>query len=96
MDSEEILVMSAGSMAEGNEPLTFYAVGHSNQSLESFLALLQRHGIQSLVDVRSAPYSRYVPHFNRLELEDTVERRKIRLPRLAGMMLSAPNWLRMS
>jgi uncharacterized protein (DUF488 family) len=78
MDSEEILLMSAGSMSEGDEPLTIYTVGHSNQMLESFLALLQRHGIQSLVDVRSAPYSRYVPHFNRSELEDVVERRKIR------------------
>lgn len=63
---------------EEAKPLTVYTVGHSNQSLERFLALLQRHGIESLVDVRSAPYSRYVPHFNRPELEDAVERRKIR------------------
>ncbi len=60
------------------EPLTIYTVGHSNQSLERFIALLQRHQIQSLVDVRSAPYSRYVPHFNRPELEDAIERQGIR------------------
>jgi uncharacterized protein (DUF488 family) len=58
--------------------LTVYTVGHSNQTRERFIALLQRHGIQTLVDVRSSPYSRYVPHFNRLDLEDAVERAGIR------------------
>ncbi|HEX9056240.1 MAG TPA: DUF488 domain-containing protein [Ktedonobacterales bacterium] len=68
-----------GVDASGPEgPLTIYSIGHSNQSLRSFIALLQRHGIQSLLDVRSAPYSRYVPHFNRPELEDAVERQGIR------------------
>lgn len=58
--------------------VTVYSIGHSNHSLETFLTLLERHGIESLVDVRSAPYSRFVPHFNRAELEDTIERHKIR------------------
>jgi uncharacterized protein (DUF488 family) len=58
--------------------VTVYSIGHSNHSIETFLAILDRHGITSLVDVRSAPYSRYVPHFNRPELEDAVERHKIR------------------
>jgi uncharacterized protein (DUF488 family) len=54
--------------------LTIYSVGHSNRPRELFIALLQRHGVQTLVDVRSAPYSRYVPHFNRPELGEAVER----------------------
>jgi uncharacterized protein (DUF488 family) len=82
--------MSAGSISEGEEPLTIYTVGHSNQSLGSFLALLQRHGIQSLVDVRSAPYSRYVPHFNRPELEDAVERQNIRYLSLGDVLGGRP------
>lgn len=69
--------MSADA-SDPDQPLTIYSVGHSNQLCENFIALLQRHGIASLVDVRSAPYSRYVPHFNRPELEDAVERRGIR------------------
>ena len=48
---------SSGSDDRG-ERLTVYTVGHSNVPLESFLALLWRHGIQSLADVRSAPHSR--------------------------------------
>ncbi|HKV83012.1 MAG TPA: DUF488 domain-containing protein [Ktedonobacterales bacterium] len=57
--------------------LSIYSIGHSNQTLEKFLGLLEQRGIQILADVRSSPYSRYVPHFNRLELEDAVERRGI-------------------
>ncbi|HEU0027599.1 MAG TPA: DUF488 domain-containing protein [Ktedonobacterales bacterium] len=70
--------MDAAPAPIPEEPLTIYSVGHSNQSQAQFIALLQRHHIQSLVDVRSAPYSRYVPHFNRPELEEAVERQGIR------------------
>lgn len=44
---------------------TIYSIGHSNTSLADFFALLAMHSICLLVDVRSAPYSRYVPHFNK-------------------------------
>ena len=43
-------------------------VGHSNHSPEAFLALLKRHGVTALGDVRSAPGSRFNPHFNRKTL----------------------------
>jgi uncharacterized protein (DUF488 family) len=70
--------MDADQTPPPDQPLTIYTVGHSNQSQAQFIALLQRHDIQSLVDVRSAPYSRYVPHFNRPELEEAIERANIR------------------
>lgn len=54
--------------------LTIYTIGHSNQTIESFLDLLQRHGVTVVVDVRSAPFSRFAPHFNKdnllLELKE--------------------------
>ena len=43
-------------------------VGHSNHPPETFLALLARHGVTALGDVRSAPYSRFNPQFNRKAL----------------------------
>lgn len=65
--------------ATAPEPLpTVYTIGHSNHPLDMFLSLLERHGIRTLVDVRSQPYSRYVTHFNREELESAVERRQIK------------------
>ena len=50
-----------------------YTIGHSNHEPNAFLALLRQHGIELLVDVRSSPYSRYVPQANRDTLARFVE-----------------------
>jgi uncharacterized protein (DUF488 family) len=42
-----------------------FTIGHSNHEAEYFVSLLTAHKIDCLVDVRSAPYSRYVPHFGK-------------------------------
>ena len=46
-----------------------YTVGHSNHPIERFTALLQQHGIGAVADVRSTPYSRFNPQFNREALK---------------------------
>jgi uncharacterized protein (DUF488 family) len=48
-----------------NVMTTVYTIGHSNHASDGFLSLLRQHGIELLVDVRSSPYSRYVPQANR-------------------------------
>lgn len=60
------MVQSAGS-------LTVYSIGHSNHDLATFFGLLQRHGVRVLVDVRSQPYSRWVPDYNREMLQRGLE-----------------------
>jgi uncharacterized protein (DUF488 family) len=45
-----------------------FTVGHSNHPIEHFLALLRRHAIEAVADVRSRPYSRFVPHFGKERL----------------------------
>jgi uncharacterized protein (DUF488 family) len=45
-----------------------YTIGHSNVSLDTFLAALTAHGITTLADVRTRPFSRF-PRFNRASLE---------------------------
>ena len=40
-------------------------IGHSTHDSEAFVALLQRHGVTDVADVRSSPYSRFNPQFNR-------------------------------
>ncbi|MGD9100713.1 MAG: DUF488 domain-containing protein [Anaerolineae bacterium] len=50
-----------------------YSIGHSNHELEAFMALLQRHGVTTLVDVRSQPYSRRVSHMNREPLAQALQ-----------------------
>ena len=46
-----------------------YSIGHSNHELGDFLGLLGRAGINTLADVRSQPYSRRHPQYNRPDLE---------------------------
>ncbi len=53
--------------------LVIYTVGHSNHTEKTLLALLTQHGISAVVDVRSVPYSRYTPHFNRRNLEELLK-----------------------
>ena len=40
-----------------------FTIGHSNLSLEDFIALLQKYEVTAIADVRSHPYSRYLPHY---------------------------------
>ena len=51
---------------------TIFTIGHSNQPTEAFLDLLRQHDIDVVVDVRSSPFSRFVPQFNKRELQTIV------------------------
>ncbi len=42
-----------------------WTIGHSTRPIEEFVGLLQSHGIQLLVDVRTIPFSRRNPQFHR-------------------------------
>lgn len=44
-------------------------IGHSNHSFETFLEMLRRHQVRLAADVRSTPYSRRHPQFNREKLQ---------------------------
>ena len=45
-----------------------YTIGHSNHKIEDFVGLLKRHRITCVADIRSVPYSRRFPQFNRESL----------------------------
>jgi hypothetical protein len=55
-----------------------YTIGHSKHPIERFVALLQRHGVDALADVRSTPYSRFNPQFNREKLQASLAAAGIR------------------
>lgn len=48
-----------------------YTVGHSNVEFEKLLGLLNE--IEVLVDVRSVPFSKYVPQFNMGNIKESLE-----------------------
>jgi uncharacterized protein (DUF488 family) len=51
-----------------------YTIGHSTHSLDGFLGLLARHGIEALADIRRYPGSRKYPHFHRDSLASALPR----------------------
>ena len=58
--------------------MPIYTVGHSNHTSEAFVTLLRTRGVTALADVRSAPYSRFNPQFNRETLARALEAQGIR------------------
>jgi uncharacterized protein (DUF488 family) len=46
-----------------------FSIGHSNLEFPRFVKLLQQSGVSAIVDVRSQPSSKWVPWFNRPNLE---------------------------
>jgi uncharacterized protein (DUF488 family) len=65
-----------------------WSIGHSTRSLEEFVRLLQANRIELLIDVRTAPGSRRLPHFRKAELEAELPARGVgyrHLPELGGL-----------
>jgi uncharacterized protein (DUF488 family) len=60
-------------------------VGHSTSELGSFIDLLQEHGVEKLVDIRTVPRSRHNPQFNRETLPDHLKAAGIGYIHLAGL-----------
>ena len=52
------------SSAMGSAAVRVFTIGHSTRDWADFVALLKRHGIERLVDVRTLPGSRRYPHFD--------------------------------
>ena len=50
-----------------------FTVGHSTHTIERFIELLLRHNIQAVADVRSSPFSKFNPQFNRQELQESLK-----------------------
>ena len=50
-----------------------HTIGHSNHDLSTFLSLLEPHNVTHIVDIRSTPSSRYVPHFNQTRLRKALQ-----------------------
>jgi uncharacterized protein (DUF488 family) len=55
-----------------------HTIGHSNHSFDYFVNLLKLHSIDLIIDVRSVPYSRFAPQFNRKILERELTANAIR------------------
>lgn len=54
--------------------MTIYTIGHSNRLVKELLERLKTYEIDRLVDIRTKPYSRFYPWFNRNTLSSHLNR----------------------
>ena len=74
--------------------MTIWTLGHSNRSLDDFLALLAAFEIEVLADVRRFPGSRKHPHFNQNELAKSLAEAGVAyefFPELGGRRKARPD-----
>src|SRR5436309_1055878 len=74
-------------------------IGHSTRTIEDFIAMLQSHSIQQVVDIRTVPRSRTNPQFNRETLPETLKLAGIayqHLPALGGLRRARPDSVNMA
>lgn len=65
-------------MERSLSPIPIYTIGYGSRSITEFIELLHQHEISYLIDVRSAPYSRYKPEFSKAPLANELEQHGIR------------------
>lgn len=53
--------------------LKIHTIGHSNHPMEDFIKILQENSIDTVIDVRSSPYSKHVSHYNKKLLAESME-----------------------
>ena len=57
---------------------SFFTLGHSNHDFGAWLRLVRQHEIEVVVDIRSSPYSNYVPQFDKELIQRSLEKAGIR------------------
>lgn len=61
-------------MVRGMSKELIFTIGHSNYTLSYFIDLLRGAKVNAIADVRSIPYSRANPHFNREDIKEALRR----------------------
>ena len=54
-----------------------FTIGHSNHPIDKFVELLLLNQITALCDVRSSPYSKFNPQFNREAIQSELKKHRI-------------------
>lgn len=67
-----------------------YTIGYGARTVDELVAALRAHEIALLVDVRSAPYSRFKPEFSKDALEQELKRQGLRYVYLGDALGGRP------
>ena len=67
-----------------------YSIGHGRRSAEEFLKLLGENAIDYLIDVRTTPYSRFNPQYNKNALQTFLENNSIKYIHMGDQLGGRP------
>jgi uncharacterized protein (DUF488 family) len=77
---------------DGSAPGTpLYTIGYGARKLEEFIEALRANRIDYLIDVRTAPYSKFKPEFSKELLQYNLERARIRYVFMGDTLGGRPN-----
>lgn len=71
--------------------IPIYTVGYGQRAMDDFILLLQHYQIAYLIDVRTAPYSRYKPEFSKRALDSALGEHGIRYIFLGDLLGGRPS-----
>ncbi|HKQ38998.1 MAG TPA: DUF488 domain-containing protein [Verrucomicrobiae bacterium] len=66
------------AVSEAAEGTPIYTIGYGARTLEEFIGALKTNHIEYLIDVRTAPYSKFKPEFSKELLQHHLERAGVR------------------
>jgi uncharacterized protein (DUF488 family) len=69
---------SSGSDAAHTETVALYTIGYGARTVDELIALLRARRIEYLVDVRTSPFSKFKPEFNKELLKHFIEQQGLR------------------
>ena len=72
------------------EPIPIFTIGYGSRTLDDFVRVLQSYRIEFVLDVRSAPYSRFKPEFSKDALETHLREHAIRYIYLGDQLGGQP------
>ena len=87
-----------GEREPGGWAPAILTIGHSTRPIDEFVQLLQQHGVERLVDIRTIPRSRHNPQFNSEALAKSLARAGIEyahLKELGGLRRPRPDSINM-
>jgi len=68
-----------------------YTIGHSNRKIRDFISILKKFDVKTLIDIRTYPYSKYVPDYNKKNISRPLAESRIEYiykgEKLGGMPL---------
>lgn len=75
----------------GQDRVPIYTIGYGARTVDQLLAVLKTQQIAFVIDVRSAPYSRFKPEFNKNALQREIQTHEIRYTYMGDTLGGRPN-----